>query len=51
MSDEEELEELEPNVGEDVLDDDIDDDDDANMANPLNMNFEHDDTADELDEE
>ena len=46
-----ELEEVEQNVGDDVLGDDIDNDDDANMANPLNMNVEQDDADDELDEE
>ena len=46
-----ELEEVEPNVGDDVPDDDIDDDDDAHMVNPLNMNSEIDDIYDELDEE
>jgi hypothetical protein len=55
----EELEEVEPNVGENVPNDDIDDDmivsddidDDADMANPFNINFEPDDTYVELDEE
>jgi hypothetical protein len=55
----EELEEVEPNVGENVLDDGIDDDmigndnidDDVDMANPFNINFEPDDTNVELDEE
>jgi hypothetical protein len=42
----EELEEVEPNVGKDVLDDDIDNDDDLEMDNPLNMNFELDDIDD-----
>ena len=48
---EEELEVVEPNVGEDVLDDDIDNDDDDDMENPLNMSSELDDTDDALDEE
>ena len=55
----EELEEVEPNVGDNVLDDDIDDDmignveidDDDDMADPLNINSELDDTNFELDEE
>jgi hypothetical protein len=55
----EELEEVEPNVGDNVLDDDIDDDmignddidDDVDMANPFNINSELDDTDVELDEE
>jgi hypothetical protein len=55
-----ELEEVEPNVGEHVLDDDIDDDDmigiediddDSNMVNPFMMNSEPYDIDDELDEE
>ena len=51
-----ELEEFKPNVGGHVSDDDmfgIDDidDDDAYMANILNMNSELDDINDELDEE
>ena len=56
MSDEE-LEEVEPNVEEHVLDDyiyneyDDDDDVDVDMVNPLYMNFELDDTYEEMDEE
>ena len=46
-----ELEEVKLNVGEDVLDDDINKCDDVDMANALNMNYERDDIDDELDEE
>ena len=42
-----ELEQVEQNVGDDVPDDD----DHANMANPLNINSELDDIGDEFDEE
>ena len=56
----EELEEVELDIGEHVPDDDMDDDDmigidniddDYDMANPFNVNFEPNDTDDELDEE
>ena len=47
----EELEEIKQNVEEHVLDDDIDNDDDVYVVDPLNMNSELDDIADELDEE
>ena len=59
VSDEELDEEVEPNEGDNVPNDyinndmigndDIDDDDD--MANPFNIDYELDDTNDELDEE
>lgn len=47
----EELEKVEPNVEEHVPDDDIHNDDDVDMVNTLYMNFELDDTYEELYEE
>jgi hypothetical protein len=51
----EELEEVEPNVGDYVHDDDMigndEIDDDVDMANPFNINSEPDDIYVDLDEE